>query len=250
LTLNGQRFRGLDKSLFADVIEHLDINEDRSRLVSLRGKRIGRLVVHIHKPDDARHVASCKSVDRLELWGWSEPDLTAIRSLAVKYLRMVRGRQASVKGLNTKRLKKLWVHSCGKLRSLDISRLPWLWVWACNNLDTDTLGSLRGLVGLDFDMRREINSLAFVAKCRSLKCLKIDTYSWKTQDFQPLVEAPALELVGFSRRCPAFIEALSLANQKLLIGHTDSGCFMRAGRPVTKEEYLKRRRAFNKKYGV
>src|SRR5437764_15340250 len=98
---------------------------------------------------------------------------------------MVRGRQTSVKGLNTKRLKKLWVHSCGNLRSLDIPRLPWLWVWACKNLEHDTLGSLRGLVGLDFDMRREISCLAFVAKCRFVKYLKINTYSWKAQDFQP-----------------------------------------------------------------
>jgi len=231
-------------------IENLDIDEDRSRLESLRGKRIGRLVVHIREPDDAERVASCKSVDHLELWGWKEPDLTSIEGLAVKYLRMVRGRQTSVKGLNSKRLKKLSVQSCGKLRELDIPHLPWLWVWACNNLDANSFGSVRGLVGLDFHMRREISSLAFVAECRSLKCLSIDTYSWKTQDFQPLVEAPALELVGFSRRCPAFIEALSVANQKLLIGHTDSGCFMRAGRRVTEEDYLKGRRAFNKKYDV
>src|SRR5436190_21460108 len=99
-------------------IEQLDINEDRSALESLRGKRIGRLVVHIRRSDDAEHVASCKSVDRLELWGWKEPDLAAIKGLAVRYLRMVRGRQTSVKGLNTKRLKMLWVHSCGKLREL------------------------------------------------------------------------------------------------------------------------------------
>ena len=56
--------------------------------------------------------------------------------------------------------------------------------------------------------------------------------------------------MGFSCRCPTFIEALSLANQKLLIGHTNSNCFMRAGHRVTAEDYLKRRRAFNKKYGV
>jgi hypothetical protein len=231
-------------------IEHLDIDEDRSGLESLRGKRIGRLVVHIRRPDDAEHVASCKTVDRLELWGWTEPDLTSIKGLAVRYLRMVRGRQTSVKGLNTKRLKKLWVHSCGKLRELDIPRLPWLWVWACNNLDPDSFGSVRGLVGLDFDMRREISSLAFVPKCPSLKCLTIDTYSWKTQDFHPLVVAPALEIVGFTRLKPALVEALSSANPKLLIGATGTNCYMQAGRRVAEEAYLKRRRAFNKKYGV
>jgi hypothetical protein len=50
-------------------IEQLDIDEDRSSLESLRGKRVGRLVVHIRRPDDAEHVASCKSVDHLEFVG-------------------------------------------------------------------------------------------------------------------------------------------------------------------------------------
>jgi hypothetical protein len=231
-------------------IEHLEIDQDRSGLESLKGKRIGRLVVHIRLPDDVEHIASCKNVDRLELWGWKEPDLTSLKSLAVRYLRMVRGRQTSVKGLNTKRLKMLWVHSCGKLRELDIPRLSWLWVWACNNLDLDSLGSVRGLVGLDVGMRREIRSLAFVAKCRSLKCLTIDTYSWKTRDFRPLAKAPALQLAGFPRLGRAYVEAISTANQKLLIGGTGANCYMWAGRRVAKEEYLKHRRAFNKEYGV
>jgi hypothetical protein len=230
-------------------IEQIDVNEDRSSLESLRGKRVGRLVVHIRKSEDAEHVASCKRVDRLELWSWKEPDLTSLKGLAVRYLDMIRGRQTSVKGLNTKRLKKLWVRSCGKLRELDIPRLPCLWVWACNNLDLDSLGSVHGLVGLDIGMRREISSLGFVAKCRSLKCLLIDTYSWKTQDFQPLVDAPALEIVGFTRLKPALVEALSAANQKLVIA-AGTNCYMQAGRRVAKEDYLKRRRAFNKKYGL
>jgi hypothetical protein len=231
-------------------IEHLEIDNDRSRLESVRGKRVGRLVIHVRRAEDAGRVTACKSVDRLELWGWKEPDLTSIRGLAVGHLRMVRGRQTSVKGLNTKGLKKLWVQSCGALRELNIPSVPWLWVWACNTFDPDCLGSVRGLVGLDFDMRKEIGSLAFVAACRSLKCLTIDTYAWKTEDFRPLVEAPALELVGFSRRRPAFIEALSIARPELLVGHTDSGCFMRAGSRVGKEEYLNARKAFNQEYGV
>src|SRR5205823_2714774 len=128
----------------------LDINEDRASLKSLAGQRVGRLVVHIRKPDDAEHIASCKTVDRLELWGWKEPDLTSLNGLAVRYLRMVRGRQTSLKELNAQRLKMIWVHSCGKLQELDIPRLPWLWVWACNKFDPDSLGSVRGLAGLDF----------------------------------------------------------------------------------------------------
>src|SRR5258708_23974422 len=105
-------------------IEHLVINEDRSSLESVRGKRVGRLEVHICGSQDAEHIAACKNVDRLELWGWKEPDLTSIHGVAVKYLRLVRGRQTSVKGLSGKRLKLLQVHSCGQVRELDIPRLP------------------------------------------------------------------------------------------------------------------------------
>jgi hypothetical protein len=104
-------------------------------------------------------------------------------------------------------------------------------------------------VGLDIGPRREIRSLAFAAKCRSLKCLFIDTSAWKTSDFQPLARAPALEIAGFTRLGLAHAEALSKANPKLLIGVTGSNCYLAGGRRVTKAAYLKRRRAFNKKYG-
>jgi len=167
-------------------IEQLEINEDRSALESLKGKRIGRLVVHIQGPRDAEYVASCKSVEHLELWSWREPDLTSIKDLAVGYLRMIRGRQTSVKGLNTECLKMVWLHACGKVQTLDIPRLPRLWIWASNNFNLDSLGAISELAILDIGMRKEINSLEFVAKCRDLKCLSIDTYAWKTQDFQPL----------------------------------------------------------------
>lgn len=231
-------------------INQLEIDGDRAKLESLRGKCVGRLAIHIHRSDDAEHVASCKSVERLELWGWKGADLTALQGLAVRYLRLVRGQQTSTKGLNTKRLKKLWVHSCGKLRTLDIAGVPWLWVWACNNLNLDSLSAIHGLVGLDIGPRREIRSLAFVGKCRYLKCLMIDTHSWKTQDFRPLVRAPALELAGFTRLELANVEAISKANPKLFIGVIAANSYMQGGCPMTKADSLKRRRAFNKKYGV
>jgi hypothetical protein len=91
--------------------------------------------------------------------------------------------------------------------------------------------------------------LAFVAKCRSLKFLSIDTSSWKTADFHPLARAPALEIVGFTRLGLALAEALSRANPKLLIGVTAANCYLQAGRRVTEADYLKRRQALNKKYG-
>jgi hypothetical protein len=231
-------------------IDHLDIDGDPAMLRSLKGKRIGRLIVHVHRPEDAECVAACKSVERLELWSWKGPDLAALQALPVRYLRLVRGQQTSVQGLNASRLKKIWLHGCGKMRELRIRRLPWLWVWACNNFDLDTLASIQGLVGLDIGPRREIRSLAFVAKCRALKCLSIDTSSWKTSDFRPLARAPALEIVGFTRLSLDHAEALSKANPRLLIGVTGADCYLRGGRQVTKADYLKRRRAFNKKYGV
>ena len=218
-------------------------------LESIKGKRIGRLVVHIHRPDDAKYVASCKSVDRLEIWGWKGPDLTVLQGLAVRYLRLVRGQQVSAKGLNTTRLKKLSLHGCGKLTHLQIPRIPWLWLWACNNFDLDSLGSVHGLVGLDIGPRREIRSLEFVAKCTSLKFLSIDTNSWKTEDFRPLARARALKIVGFTRLRPGKVEAISKLNPKLLVGAMSADFCMLAGRRVTKDDYLKLRRSFNKKYG-
>jgi hypothetical protein len=230
-------------------LDYLDIDGDRAMLESLKGKRVGRLLVHIHRPKDVEYVVACKSVYRLELWSWKGPDLTALQGLAVRYLHLVRGQQTSARGLNTSRLKHLWLHSCGKLRELDIASLPWLCVWACNNFDLDSLASVQGLVGLDIGPRREIRSLAFVARCQSLKFLSIDTSSWKTTDFDPVARAPALEIVGFTRLGLAHAEALSRANPKLLIGVTGAHCYLQAGRRVTEADYLKRRQAFNKKYG-
>ena len=230
-------------------IEQLDINEDSSALESVKGKRIGRLVVHIQGTRDPEYIAACKSVDHLELWSWREQDLTSISNLRVNYLRMIRGRQTSVKGLNTEWLKMVWLHACGKVRTLEIPRLPRLWLWASNNFNLDTLGAIDGLAILDIGMRKEINSLEFVARCRDLKCLSIDTYAWKTQNFKPLAEAPELELVGFTRLKPALIEEISASNTKLLVGSTGSNFFMKAGHRVDDDEYLKRRKAFNDQYG-
>ena len=201
----------------------------------------GRLVVHVHRPDDAGCVAACKSVERLELSDWKATDLAALRGLPVTHLRLIRGQQTSVKGLDTSRLKQVWLHGCGKVRELQIPRLPWLWHWACNNFDLDTLASVRGLVGLDIGPRREIRSLASVASCRSLKCLFIDTNSWKTSDFRPLARAPALELVGFTRLRRVHAEALSQANPKLVTG-AGANCYLKAGQRVDEAVYLKRGR--------
>ena len=64
-------------------IDHLDIDGDRAKLESLKGKRVGRLVLHMHRPDEAEYVASCKSVDRLEIWGWKGADLASLQDLPV-----------------------------------------------------------------------------------------------------------------------------------------------------------------------
>jgi hypothetical protein len=40
------------------------------------------------------------------------------------------------------------------------------------------------------------------------------------------------------------------ANPKLLVGVTGADRYMQGGRAMTKDDYMKRRRAFNKKYGV
>jgi hypothetical protein len=229
--------------------DQLDIDEDRSLLAQLDGKRIKRLSVTIKKPGDAAHIASCKSVDWLVLRGWKEPDLSALAGLAVKSLHLVRGSQTSLKGLNIRRLKFLWVHACGRLRTLEIPRLAWLNVWASNNLDLDSLGSIRGLAGLDIGMRKAIDSLAFVARRRSLRFLTIDAYAWKTNDSAPLGQAPALEIAGFTRLRKPTIEAISKVNRRLLVGGTGCDCYMCNGRPATEEEYMKLRRALNKEYG-
>jgi hypothetical protein len=231
------------------LIGHLDIDGDRAMLESLAGKRVGRLVVHIRHADESEWVASCKSVDHLEVWGWKAPDLTALQSLSVRYLRLIRGQQTSLNGLNTRRLKRVWAHSCGKLYTLHIPRLPWLWLWGCNNFDLDSLGGVRDLVGLDIGPRREIRSLGFVAQCRFLRSLAIDTRSWKTKDFTPLARAPALELVGLSGTRMPNLEAVSKANPRLFIGLNACDYYIQGSRRMTKADYLRRRRAFNKKYG-
>jgi hypothetical protein len=41
-------------------IDQLEIDGDGARLESLAGQRVGRLVVHMHRPEEAEYVASCK----------------------------------------------------------------------------------------------------------------------------------------------------------------------------------------------
>jgi hypothetical protein len=189
-------------------------------------------------------------VDHLEIWGWKGLDLASLRDLPVRYLRLIRGQQTSVEGLNTSRLRQVWAHSCGKLRELKVPRLPALWLWGCNNFDLDSLGTVHGLSVLDIGPRREIRSLAFVSKCRFLKCLMIDTHSWKTKDFTPLARARALELVGLSGTRLPNLEAVGKANPGLFIGINAADYFIQGSRRMTKADYLKRRRAFNRKYRI
>jgi hypothetical protein len=228
--------------------DHLYFDKDnRAELEILKGKRIRRLVVYITRPADAQSIAACKSVDDLEIRGWKEPDLSTLKGLPIKRLRLVGGSQVSLNGLSTESLKFLWVQACGKLRELNIPQLPWLDAWASNNLDLDCLGSLPGLIVLDIGMRRAIHSLAFLRKCRMLKVLTIDTYAWKTRDFRPLIEAPALQIAGFTHLKRPYVEEISQANRKLMISGTN--WYMYDGRPAAKEAYMKLRQAFNKRYG-
>lgn len=230
------------------IFGEASFKEDRAKLTLLPGKRVFQLDVHIERPSDVEFVASCKVVEHLTLRSWAHLDLSPLKGLAAKYVHLVGGRQTSVRGLNTKRLNSLWVHACGKLRELGVAAIPHVRIWACNNLDLDCLAKVRGLVGLDIGMRRVINSLAFVGRCRALRFLHIDTRSMKTRDFRPLVEAPALELAAINGMKRADVEATSKANRKLLIWA--EGCCMLDGNLVTKEDYLKRRKALNNKYRV
>jgi hypothetical protein len=70
------------------------------------------------------------------------------------------------------------------------------------------------------------------------------------KDFRPLVQARALQLVGFNGLRPVGFEAISKVNPKLFIGLIAADRYVQNGRPMTNADYLKRRRAVNKRYGV
>jgi hypothetical protein len=116
-------------------------------------------------------------------------------------------------------------------------------------VDYNRKGDYWLLIRVDPDMAASFYG-EFVARCRVLRCLMIDAHSWKVKNFQPLVRAPALQLVGFNGLRPVGFEAISKANPKLFIGLIAANRYFQNGRPMTNADYLKHRRAFNKRYGV
>lgn len=153
--------------------KRLVIGEESSRLSPeiLNGLEVEWLTVHVRKPSDASYIAACRSVDTLELWSWKHEDLTMLQGLAVQSLRMVRGRQRSLKGLNCSRLRFLWLQDCRHLVDFNSIRVPWLTIELCDQLRAE-VGNVQGLVALDLQSK-EIDSFDFLRRCPSLRRLAI-----------------------------------------------------------------------------
>src|SRR5262249_20328292 len=222
------------------------IDEDRSKLPLLKGKRVRRLVVYLQRPGDAQHVGACAAVQDLELWGWKHDDFTVLAGLAPKCVRLVRGRQTSLVGLNLRRLRHLWLQDCRRLPNLSGLRVPSLRMDACNRFDLDSLGAVEGLIFLGIERHKRIESFEFVTACRGLRSLAVGTYSLRTRDFSPIIQSPTLELLycGWLKR--AEVEAISKANPRLFVCNAD--CAMLGGLP-RQESHARLQEAFDKKYG-
>jgi hypothetical protein len=225
--------------------DFLIIDEDRSKLRFLKGERIERIIVYIRKPSDVELLAACAAVNDLELWGWQEKDFTALSKLAVRCLRLVRGRQMSLRGLNLDRLRRLWLQDCRHLTDLSGCRIPSLTMDACNRFDLDSLGAVEGLVSLCIANHKRIDSFDFVTACRELRSLSVGTHSLRTRNFKPLINAPRLEVLYVGWLKEPEIAAISKAKRRLFVA--GAGGAMLAGAPA-KLSAARRRQTFDKKY--
>jgi len=221
-------------------------DNNRSFLPHLRGKRVRRLVLHVRRPSDVEHIAHCDGVEDLELWSWKETDFTALGALAVRRLRLVRGRQTSLRGLNLSRLRRLELTECRSLLNLSGLCVPALSLELCNSFDLDSLSTIEGLLSLDLGHNR-IESFDFLTGCRSLRGLGVGTDPPRPKDFGPIINSSTLELVYCSWLKKAEIETISLGNPRLFVSSYQYD--MLGGVPVS-ESYSRRLEAFNQKYGL
>jgi len=225
--------------------DFLLIDDDRSKLRLLKRKRVRRVILHIDRPSDVEALAACAAVNDLELWSWPVYDFAALSKLAVKCLRLVRGRQTSLRGLNLSRLRRLWLQDCRQLTDLSGCRISSLTMDACNRFDLNSLGAVEGLISLCIARHKRIDSFDFISGCRELRSLSVGTHSLRTRDFKPLIDGPLLEVLYVGWLKPAEIEAISRARPRLFVA--GSGCAMLAGAPA-KMSAAGRREAFDKKY--
>jgi hypothetical protein len=245
--LEGGELRTLDalaglKKLTRLVVETYTAKRS---LAVLKDLRLSFLSVSLRRPDDAGHVAACRALEGLQLWNWNEEDLTTLKGMTPRTLRMVRGRHTSLRGLNCKNLRSLWLQSCGQLRKPGKVRAPKVTIDGCNALDLDSLGEVEGLLALDLFGQKELNSLEFVRKCRSLRLLSLGARKMKLGDLRPVIESPTLELLYGAGLTAAQVEEISNGNPKLFV--TSPKASMLGGKPA-KVPHADRHEALEKKY--
>lgn len=217
-------------------------DENRSFLPRLKGKHVRRLHVTVRRRSEAEHIANCVEVEDLELWSWKDADFTALSSLAVRRLRLVRGRQTSLHGLNLSCLRRLEVLQCRHLVNLNGLCIPALEVAFCNSFDIDSLSTIQGLLSLRVSHKR-MESFDFVTGCRSLGVLEVGTDKPYPRDFGPIIESPTLELFFCNWLKDAEMEKISTENPRLLVARHNME--MLGGVRVS-ECFWQRYRAFHK----
>src|SRR5262245_32018826 len=114
----------------------------KEALAQAAGKRVRRIEAQVYKPVDMEYLAACKQVQDLSIWSWQDLDFKRLSHLTPSALRLVRGWQSSLDGLNDACLRYLWIDGPSKIKTLGPLHVPRLTLAACNGLDLTSLGNM------------------------------------------------------------------------------------------------------------
>lgn len=211
------------------------VQSHQEALSQAAGKKIRWLMARVNKPADADAIAACREVDHLWVWGWPDPDLARLRHLAPVALRLVRGRQSSLRGLNDSRLRTLWLDGPSKVLALQPLAAPHVELGGCNGLDLNTLENVRGLACLSMQSMKSIPTLAFVSHCPALEGLTFAGYAFKATDLSPLTQSRSLRLIYSNKLKDDQVAAIGSQNRRVFVCNERTA--FEAGKSVASFEY-------------
>jgi hypothetical protein len=217
--------------------DYLKVDTGRNRrrsLAELAGTAVQRLSVRwAGRPDDLAAVAASRGVVDLELHGWPELPLAALRELPVVYLALVSGRFPELGGTAAvPSLRRLRLVDCRALRRLtgDNRNVTWLTVWSCHQLELATVTSFPRLTTLEISSQRRPVRLSALAGLAGLESLTIDDSRVEVDLPGLTVAHPRLSEVAVSELGDDRLRELSRANRGVTVTNGLAG--FRDGEPV------------------
>lgn len=220
VTLEGKHLRSLEDLTKLKQLRSLRVAiENKSHSMEVLTKlHLDYLSAQPQRPEHHIHIGSCRGVREMQLWSWKENDLSALRQLGIRKLRLVRANCLELNGLKQTKLQRLWLQDCSKILTLGIQKARTIELEACKRLDLNSLQSVKNLLSLTLRaVQRPMESVEFLSGCESLRILCITAMRLKKKDFTPIINSKSLRFVWLSALKDSIAREIGEKNRKLVL---------------------------------